>query len=39
MGWVTGTAIGCLIPPRAHIEAPLITALLSDAALVEDDVE
>jgi hypothetical protein len=25
--------------PRGHIKAQLITALLSDAALVEDDVE
>jgi hypothetical protein len=36
---VTGTATGCLVPPRAQIEAQLITALLGDAALVEDDVE
>jgi len=38
-GVVTGTATRCLIPPRAQIEAHLITALLGDAALVEDDVE
>jgi hypothetical protein len=36
---VTGTATGCLIPLRAHIEAQLITALLGDVALVKDDVE
>ena len=35
---VTGTATGCLIPPRAQIEARFITALLDDAALVKDDV-
>jgi hypothetical protein len=28
-----------LIPPRVQIEAQLITALLGDAALVENDVE
>jgi hypothetical protein len=38
-GVMTGTATGCLIPPRAQIEAQLITALLSDVALVGDDVE
>src|SRR5277367_995049 len=37
-GVVTGTATGCLIPPRAQIKAQLIAALLGDAALVEDDV-
>jgi hypothetical protein len=36
---VTGTATGCLAPPRAQIEAQLISALLGDAALVEDDIE
>jgi hypothetical protein len=36
---VTGTATGCLIPPRAQIEAQLIATLLGDVALVEDDVE
>jgi hypothetical protein len=36
---VTGTATGCLIPPRAQNEAQLITALLGDVALVGDDVE
>jgi hypothetical protein len=36
---VTGAVTRYLIPPRAQIEAQLITALLGDAALVEDDVE
>jgi hypothetical protein len=36
---VTGTATRCLVPPRAQIESHLITALLGDAASVEDDVE
>jgi len=36
---VTGIVTGCLVLPRAQIEAQLITALLGDAALVEDDVE
>ena len=36
---VTGAVTGCPIPLRAQIEAQLITALLGDAALVEDDVE
>ena len=35
---MTEAVIGCLIPPRAQIEAQLITALLGDAALIEDDV-
>jgi hypothetical protein len=39
MGVVTGTATGCLIPPRGQSEAQLITALLGDIALVGDDVE
>ena len=34
-----GDSDRCLIPPRAQVEAQLITALLGDAALVEDDVE
>jgi hypothetical protein len=38
-GVVTGTATGCLIPPRAQSEAQLITALLGDVALVGDDIE
>ena len=38
-GVVMGPVTGCLIPPRAQIEAQLITALLGDAALVVDDVE
>jgi hypothetical protein len=38
-GVVTGTATGCLIPPRAQIEAQLTATLLGDAASVEDDVE
>ena len=36
---VRGAVTGCPIPPRAQIEAQLITALLSDAALVVDSVE
>jgi hypothetical protein len=35
---VTGTVTGCPIVPRAQIEAQLITALLGDAASVEDDI-
>jgi hypothetical protein len=35
---VTGTATGCLIPHRGQSEAQLITALLGDVALVEDDI-
>jgi hypothetical protein len=38
-GVMTGTATGCLAPSRAQIEAQLISALLGDAALVEDNVE
>ena len=36
---VTGTVTACPIAPRAQIEAQLVTALLGDAALVEEDVE
>jgi hypothetical protein len=36
---VTGTATGYLIPIRVQIKAQLITTLLGDAALVENDVE
>jgi hypothetical protein len=36
---VTGAVTGRSIVPRTQIEAQLITALLGDAALVEDDVE
>ncbi len=39
MGLVTGVVTGCPIPIRAQIKAQLITALLGDAALVQDDVE
>jgi hypothetical protein len=35
-GVVTRTAIGGLIPPRTWIKVQLITALLGDAALVDD---
>jgi hypothetical protein len=35
---VTGAVTGCPIPLRAQIEAQLITALLGDAASVEDEV-
>ena len=38
-GVMTGAVTGCPIVPRAQIGAQLITALLGDAALVEDDVE
>ena len=37
-GVVTGAVTGCPILPRAQIEAQLITALLGDAASVEDDI-
>jgi hypothetical protein len=36
---VIGPVTGCPIPLRAQIEAQLITALLGDAASVEDDIE
>jgi hypothetical protein len=36
---VTGVVTGYPIPPRAQIEAWLITALLGNAALVVDDAE
>ena len=35
---MTRVVTECPIPPRAQIEAWLITALLDDAALIEDDV-
>ena len=34
-----GAVTRCLIPPNAQMEASLITALLGDTALVEEDVE
>ena len=38
-GMVTGAVTGYPIVPRARTEARLITVLLGNAALVEDDVE
>ena len=39
MGLVNGVVADRPIPPRVQIDAQLIVALLSDAALVEDDVD
>ena len=36
---MTGAVTGYLIPPRAQIEAQLITALLGNAALIVDNAE